>query len=141
MTSNLIRDGQTRKAAIDKTAGLNDGLQFEYRPMLPVEFHMTEAAIEKLKAKPFDGVKVVAKTLADHVVSWSEVDADGKAVPITFDNWLRMPFPIIRAVYDIVSGYKPSDAIGDDADEEDERLQRLIESSTGPQVLEGDRKN
>lgn len=145
MTRNTIRDGQTRKAAIAPTEGLNEGLTFEYRPLLPIEFQKIEDAVAKQNRndKSHEAVRIIADVLAQKVVAWSEETADGKPVPISSKAWLAMPFPLIKATYDIISGYRPSDALENDGDEADEtvRVEQLLEGMSGRDAVEADQKN
>ena len=144
-TRNLIRDGQTRKGVIAAVDNLNQGLAFEYRPMLPLEYQTLSDAIDRQaeKKRSDEITRYVAAALVKHLVSWSEVDEKGNPVPINLPNMLLMPYPIIKAVYDIIAGFKPSDAITDGGsdEEEDQRIQRLLEGVDGFAQLEADTKN
>lgn len=144
-TRNLIRDGQTRKAVIAAVDNLNQGLAFEYRPMLPLDFQILSDAIDKQSAKRRSDeiTRLVAAAIVKHLVNWSEVDDKDNPMPISLQTVLMMPYPLIKAIYDIITGYKPSDALQDesDEDEEDERVHRLLEGVDGFKQLEADTKN
>lgn len=129
MSRNVIRDGQTRRAALKPVPRQHDGLVFSYRPMLAADFQVSEAAIGEVR-RPEDGVKVLAKVLADHIKEWSEEDEKGNPLPITQKNWERMPYGMMRQVYMICAGFTPSDEIEDNDREESDRVTQLLEGAT-----------
>lgn len=144
-TRNLIRDGQTRKAVIAAVDNLNQGLAFQYRPMLPLDYQILSDAVDKQAAKRRSDeiTRLVAAAIVKHLAEWSEVDEKDEPVPINLQTVLMLPYPLIKAIYDIITGYKPSDALTDESDEEEEneRLQRLLEGVDGFKQLEADTKN
>lgn len=145
-TRNLIRDGQTRKAVIAAVDNLNQGLAFQYRPMLPLDYQILSDAVDKQAAKRRSDeiTRLVAAAIVKHLAEWSEVDEKDEPVPINLQTVLMLPYPLIKAIYDIITGYKPSDALTDESDdeeEENERLQRLLEGVDGFKQLEADTKN
>lgn len=136
MTANLIRDGQTRQGCIAPVERCHEGLVFDYRPLMPEKFQVTEHLLAKYNRddKPDQGLRLTCKVLSEHVETWSE---DGS--PPTLQNWLRMPYRLVQDAYAVISGYRASDPLPN-AQEETERLERLLEQDSNNGLVE-DLKN
>lgn len=134
MSRNIIRDGQTRRGYIAAVERIYESLEFEYRPMLAEEVELTESVIQK--GKPKEAVDFVCAQLVQKLTTWSEVDENDKAVPISFDNIRRLPYGLLNKLYRVVAGLVPTDPVPNAAKEEqDELVARLIEAAkTGRKV-------
>lgn len=133
-TNNLIRDGQTRRARINPEAGLHEGLEFAYRPMLPEEVERADFEIDKQekKEKPEGMSHVVSGELAKRLVEWSE-----EAKP-TFESVRRLPQPLLIRAFRIVQRREASDLPDRPSGEEaDEYLADLI-GDKGPDAKRDD---
>lgn len=145
-TRNVVRDGQTRHGAIAPVPGSHDGMGFEFRPITAPTAAMAQSQIDKKHAegKSDDAMKLIAKVVSKHIVSWTEADDGGEGLPPTFDNLIQLQAPMLYALYNVMTGYRPSDGIADQSDsgkdEEEERLERLLEGQGLRESLEDERK-
>lgn len=146
-TRNVVRDGQTRHGAIAPVPGSHDGMGFEFRPITAPTAAMAQSQIDKKHAegKSDDAMRLIAKVVSKHIVSWTECDEKGESIPPTYENLILLQSPLLYALYNVMTGYRPSDAIEDTSDagrdEEEERLERLLEGGEGlRESLEDERK-
>lgn len=109
MSRNIIpiNDGYTRQGYIEAVPRLHDELVFEYRPMIPEEVEQLNAALDR--TIPVQTIHRVAAAVLKHLKSWSEVDEEGKPVPLSFDAIRRLPYPMLSNVRRIIEGTMPSD--------------------------------
>ena len=127
----LIRDGYTQDGYIEGVDRLHGSLEFRYRPMLPEDVEVVEAAISK--AKPREGVQLLAKTIAKQLESWV------RSEPPDWEHVRRLRYPVLHKLAGIVMGRQPTDASPDKqpptADEYlaslDAPGERLAETSEG----------
>jgi hypothetical protein len=111
---------------------------FEFRPITAPTAAMAQSQIDKKHAegKSDDAMKLIAKVVSKHIVSWTEADDGGEGLPPTFDNLIQLQAPMLYALYNVMTGYRPSDGIADQSDsgkdEEEERLERLLEGQAAP---------
>lgn len=131
-TNNLIRDGQTRKHRIAAVPGLHEGLDFEYRPLMPSRFKSVEMLLAEYEqsGKADESVAVIAGVLGEKVTGWSESEDP------TPENWKRMPFGLLKEAYNAICGFRPSDEITNDADAEAERLRLMEQRASADGVAE-----
>lgn len=134
-TRNVIDDGFTKPGRIEPVPNLHQGMEFTYRPMLQEQFEALEDQIQK--SPPGPAVVLMCQALAKQLVAWSEVDADGKPLPITPDRCRRLQPMLMVRLYRIINGRDPGDMpLEATADEQDEYLaslgqvpaERLVES-------------
>lgn len=105
---NIIPDGYTEEGYIAEDVRLHGELRFSYRPMLAED----RDAIEKV-ARAGSAVQAHAlyrKAVASRVTNWSEQDAHGVPVPINDANLKRMRPLLFDRLYNVVSGFRASDA-------------------------------
>jgi len=148
MSKNIIRDGYTRGATIKPKPGLYEGLSIKFRPMLPEQVDaVTGRVADKRTAGHFaEATVTIAAALAKQITEWDEVGPDGKPVPIKAEHFRNLPSPLLRRLYDVVSGYDPGDLPEQSSEpEHDEYLSDLTEAiataSPPPSALEKDEKN
>ena len=150
MSRNIIDDGYTRRGCVrewkvDKRPAAeaqHGSLEFSYRPMLPDEVWALEGDLQKLPKA--EAARIVSHAVADHLVEWSERDAQGRPVPITADNFGRLPFNLWDCVYRIVAGTRLTDEIpGATVEETSEYLtaRRSQVTNPGQAQLAADQKN
>jgi hypothetical protein len=99
----LINDGFTWEDTVP-ARGRFPSVTFRYRPALP------EDVFDYLHApKPTgkDVLRVAARLLAKHLVSWDVTDDKGDAVPVSEDVLRRVPHPVLVKMVDVVTGYGP----------------------------------
>jgi hypothetical protein len=109
-TRNVVRDGQTRHGAIAPVPGSHDGMGFEFRPITAPTAAMAQSQIDKKHAegKSDDAMKLIAKVVSKHIVSWTEADDGGEGLPPTFENLIQLQAPMLYALYNVMTGYRPS---------------------------------
>lgn len=107
MSRNIYRDGQTRDGYIAAADRMHDELAFTYRPMLPEDVEFTDE--ERRKLEPRKSVQFLAAQITKHLVTWSEVDDDGKPMEVSLKNVLRLPHLLLTQAYLIVAGHLASD--------------------------------
>jgi hypothetical protein len=131
-TKNLIRDGQTRRGFVAPAVdGLHEGLDFEFRPMLAEQVEQTEDEYERADT-PRDGILLLAGRIADHLVSWSEVDDSGERLAPRFEFVRLLPHPLMRRVYRVLTRQDASDEPPKSTpDETRERLEELRRRAAG----------
>lgn len=135
MGSNVIRDGQTRRGYIAAVEQFYDAVEFSYRPMLPEDVEAVEAEANKPGTDPKKGARIIAAATQKHLVSWSEVEGEGKTpAPIDFETVRRLRYPVLLKLYRIVAGLQAGDPPPDP--------KTIHEKSYGDQLLaEAEGKN
>lgn len=143
-TRSSIRDGYTRRAFI-YSDGNHDGLEFQYRPMLPDAVDELIAKTKKeVLSRPKDRIQIIAATIAPHITEWSEAGVDDAMLPITPDAVARLPWPLLSRVEAIVTGFSYSDLAPDATPDELERFERAKAGSRkwpGVEEATEDKKN
>lgn len=145
MSKNIYRDGQTRSGYIAAAERMHDELAFTYRPMLPEDVEFTDE--ERRKLEPKKSVQFLAAQITKHLVSWSEVDDDGKPMEVTLRNVLQLPHLLLTQAYLIIAGHLASDVDptkGEAAAASVSEADRIIASVAGSRDLNGvgrDEKN
>jgi len=148
MSQNVIQDGYTRNdgyiLGVDR---LFDAVEFTWRPLYggAADYFVSDA----FRLLDFDRqAHAEAKSIAQAVKTWSEVDKDGKPVPITEDSVYRLNRTLRQKLLNIVAGYAPPDlkpgvALGKQGEEDFERLLKAQTSgqSIGQVAAEADAKN
>jgi hypothetical protein len=136
MSKNVFRDGQTRRAYIAAVERLHDDLAFSYRPMLPEEVEITEAALTSKEAKK--AVEIIVAQVVRHVVEWSEVDDHDKPQPVSVRNVRHLPYQVLNKLYKIIAGLMPSDPLPDGApkDDQDDYLADVLREAEGKMPIE-----
>lgn len=143
-SKNVIEDGYTKRAYIAAKEGLHEGIEFEFRPMLPEANEDLETILKKFEGSK--AVRSIAKAIVDHVTEWSEVDKDGKPRKVTFEDVCRLPKEILRDMRHIIQGTWPGDPIPDPSKEEQsDYTKSLLDAAEGKapgiEQSEADRKN
>lgn len=101
----ILKDGFTLSAKVAGVPGHYDAMEFDFRPMLQEDF---EEIDEKATAMPGKMRTVaIAEELSRRVKAWSEVDEDGKPVPINATTMRR--HPLLTKIYRIVARLEPYD--------------------------------
>jgi hypothetical protein len=136
VSHNVIKDGYTRPGYIAAVDRLHDEVEFTYRPMFGGEgdelnndkFHLQEPA-----KKAYDE----AGGIASHLVTWSETDENGAAVPITRDAVYHLPALVRQKLLNSIAGYRPSDIKpGSPLTEgQDEEFKRFVEAQKSGKTL------
>lgn len=138
MTRNVIRDGQTKCGYIEAMPKLHDGLMFEYRPMLSETLEAVESAAVKTDGSK--GAQLVIMEVTKHLVSWSEENDKGEALPIEFDTVRKLwPSMLFNRLYRIISGQTVTDEVpGSSNNDIEDRLEEVRQAIEGkpPIVLQ-----
>jgi hypothetical protein len=141
-TRNRIVQGYTRKGYIAPREGIHEGLEFTYEPMLPQTVSRLDDAIEKEQGEK--QALVIARELARHMKEWSEIDENGKPVPIDTENVRRLPFILHNTLHQIMAGILASDTPTNQPMHcsDDDDIQSLLEGEPpGIAAVETERKN
>lgn len=136
-TSNVIRDKATKKGYIEPVPGIHEGLDFEYRPMIPEQVEAMHDRISQTKI-PGESMRIIAAQMSQSLTAWSEVDENGNARPIELATVSRLPRPLLLDVKGIVSGMQASDLRPDATNAEAKRF--LEELAPLPGLNEQDRQ-
>jgi hypothetical protein len=147
VSRNVIKDGYTRPGYIAAVDRLHDEMEFTYRPMFGGEgdeFNSDKFHLQEPAKKAYDE----AGGIAGHLVTWSETDEGGVAVPVTRDTVYHLPALVRQKLLNIIAGYRPSDikpgaAISTEQDEEFKRFQEAQKSrqTLGQVASAADAKN
>ncbi len=145
MGCDYVSDGYTAKGYIAEVPGLHKALRFQYRPMLAEDEAVLAEATKRLDARK--AVLAYASAIATRLVSWSLVDEQGKAVPVTEYAVRHVGIPLHYKLRYIITGVSASD-IDPEADATsqaaavDADLQAAIAGTTTARIVEeADRKN
>jgi len=112
-TSNIIRDGYTRSGSIPPVPGQHDGLDFEYRPMLPEELDLITKLRDDRDVPALH--QAIREAVADHLHSWSEWDEQRScSAEITPEAVGQLPPVLFWDVYAVIA-YQPQGELADDA--------------------------
>jgi len=126
MSRNVIADGYTREAFIAAEPNLHDSLRFRFRPLLPEQADIFTR--EDFKSRPpRQSVLMVASAIKSQLVEWSEVDGQGKPLPLSAENIARLPWRLFNRLFNVVAGFIPSDPLPDaPADEQCDYARELL---------------
>lgn len=130
MSRNIYRDGQNRSASIRAVPNLHDALSFRYRPLMPEEVEELEGAVAETKNRK-QSIAILAAAIAGKIVDWSEVDADGKSIPVSADAIRHLLYPVFNKLYRIVAGLQPGDEPAGNPEERSEYVRDLLEGAGG----------
>lgn len=111
MPSGYIDDGYTIEATIEGKDGEYDGIEIEYRPLLRKEMWRHSQAVTKAKENE-DLEKIdelVAELVVQKVISWTLFDRNGKSVPLTAENVLRLHTDLFNQLILIIMRSKEQD--------------------------------
>lgn len=102
----IINDGYNEPGYLAERKGLHPAVRFTFRPML----HEKRACVNALiMAGGVNGPRAMVKAIVDHLVSWDVCGKDGKPVEVSLTNVAHLRPNIIEGLYNIVSGWSPSD--------------------------------
>ncbi len=116
-----IHDGYTRAGYIAAVPRLHPALRFTYRPVLSPDRAVIYDRIGKADAKTAETLG--AQAVFIHLSDWDLKDGDGKLVPRTVENILRVQPKLETRLFDI--------CMGNDGGDEDSEMTR--EGHTGAQ--------
>jgi len=105
--ADYFHDGYTQRALIAAVPRLHGTLRFSYRPALIEERSQLYDVAGQLNAHLFDCH--VARFLAQKIVDWDLVDAQGQPVPASAEALLRMQPELFIKLNQIVLGVAASD--------------------------------
>lgn len=140
-----IPDGYTEPFTIIGIPGLYPTVSGTMRPMLQEELVAYYKAIEK--ASPWQVRQMVAKLLADHLVTWDVKDDKDQTVPIKPAPILRLKDKLFSRLFGVVSTQEPADLQPEStSDELDAAAADLLKAATTEQPVsqvreERERKN
>lgn len=102
----IINDGYNEPGYLAERKGLHPAVKFTFRPML----HEKRAGVNALiMAGGVNGPRAMVKAIVDHLVSWDVCDKDKKPVEVSLANVAHLRPNLIEGLYNIVSGWAPSD--------------------------------
>lgn len=113
--ANVIYDGLTRSAYIAAVPRLHDELRFTFRPPTKESIGRFFDGLPK-KQSTVAAAKYEAEAVASRLVSWSQLDADGKPLPINHKTVAALQPKLFDRLRDIAL----YGAEGGDADPEEE---------------------
>lgn len=131
---NLIRDGYTMSGYIAAQPGLNDAIEFEFRPVLSKDVYALDGKLQKATLEQRHDL--LSAMLAKQLVSWSETQDNGEPWPITAQTVACLPFGLFLRMADIVRLIGPSDAVPA-SDDERQELEQLLEDTSPEATLRG----
>ena len=102
-----LHDGFTRKGYIKAVPGLHGPLRFEFRPLMVEE--RDAWMVQSSKAGPLGEAKATARIMASRLQAWDLKDAEGKPVPRTAENVLRLPVHTYSRLVGIIAGHEATD--------------------------------
>ncbi len=107
-TRNVIRDKATKKGYLAPVEGIHEGLEFEFRPMIPEQVEALHDRIAQTKI-PGESMRLIAAAMVLQLVTWSEVDDNGGPRPIDLGTVSRLPRPLLLDMKGIITGVAASD--------------------------------
>lgn len=107
-TIGFIADGYTERSYIRETTRLHPAMRFEHRPTLLSELVAYRREVESMP-EPMDTYRFAAKYIAGKLVSWDAKDGNGRPIPITGDNLLKMKHPLFMRLLSIILGAEACD--------------------------------
>lgn len=87
--------------------GIDQALEFEYRPVMPDEFDAIRKEVDRADAKG-EGTAARIKLMHTRVVDWN-VEQEGKPVDVSQETMSLIPPPFVERLYNIVMGWSISD--------------------------------
>ncbi len=102
-----IQDGYQEPAYIAAVPGLHPELRIVYRPMLVAERDTIESSRAGKTAAMYR--QVLAAAVANRLVSWSAVDADGKPLACDAATTARLRPALADKLYAVIAGDRASD--------------------------------
>lgn len=103
---SIIHDGYTEPGYLAERKGLHPAVKFSFRPML----HEERTAVNNLIiAGGVKGPRAMVSAIQKHVTEWDVKGKDGKPAEITLENIARLRPNQVEGLYNIVSGWSPSD--------------------------------
>lgn len=106
MLDYIPDDGYTEEAYLAAEPFLHGEVRFTRRPMLPEQ---TSAIVDLMSGPDNIYIRKAAQLVAPHVKSWSILDAEGKPLPISAKNLLRLKRRLLIRIIDIVAGFRGGD--------------------------------
>lgn len=103
MPSAFIQDGFTLDGKVEARLPLYPEVRFTYRPALARSIYAARA--QNARGKPEDELQSDAKMVAQHLVSWDVLGADGEVAPITLENIQRLAYPVLQVILAHIQGY------------------------------------
>ncbi len=151
-TQNVMDDGYTKSGYIARPDGfdadLHEGLDFQFRPMLVQETEELVHAMNRLvvSGEPVKATLLEALNLSKRIVSWSEVDKNGKPREITLDSVRSLPPTLYRRVRNIIAGVagsdpRPNQATNAPQTDLEKELDLALKGKPPVDAVEGDVKN
>jgi hypothetical protein len=108
MPTAFIDDGYTREELILESKR-HPAVRIVYRPMLHGERNRVVLRTLQLSEKGERGIeeaaRLVAESLARHIVWWDVSDGSGALVPATAENMSRLEPNLFEKVYSAVAGF------------------------------------
>ncbi|HTU22509.1 MAG TPA: hypothetical protein VMG10_31010 [Gemmataceae bacterium] len=109
-------DGYTESGTIIGMPGLYPTVNFSWRPMLQEQLVAYYKAVEK--ASTWQTRQIVAKLLAEHIVSWDIKDKKEQVMEIKTARCLRIKDKLFTRLFGIVSGQEAPDVQSGQTDDE-----------------------
>lgn len=131
---NLIRDGYTMRGYIAAVPGLNDAIEFEFRPMLSRDVYSLDGKLQKATLEQRHDL--LTAMLAKQLQSWSEMQDTGEPWPINTTTVACLPFGLFLRMTDIVRLIAPSDVVPETTDERHD-IERLLEGQSPEASMRG----